>query len=321
MVEQGVDYAVLEVGLGGRLDATNVIPKSLVSVITNIGFDHRELLGETLGEIAIEKAGILKSGGVCVTGIDGAEAFDAVCQVATERDVPLHRVVEGRDWVSESDRTVTIRTPRFTVSHAPLQLRGRFQHANAALAVHALDYAGIDLAPKAIADGLAAAYAPGRLETVRTANPAIVLDVAHNELAGGVLRDALIDDFGAAVRPIILVVGMSRGHDPVELIGTLLDVSHVGAALRPVLLIATAPGFRPRPAEDVAAAARFHGCANVEMCGSVTGAVSRAIAYCRDLKDPLIVVTGSFYTVGELPPEAWVDLLRDWPIDASPSEV
>ena len=91
--ERAVDYAVLEVGLGGRLDATNVVSRPLVTVITNIGLDHTELLGETLGEIAAEKAGIVKPGVPCITGVPvGGEAWDVIARICEERGAPLTAV-------------------------------------------------------------------------------------------------------------------------------------------------------------------------------------------------------------------------------------
>jgi len=310
LAERAVDYSVIEVGLGGRLDATNIIPAPLVSVITNIGYDHCELLGETLGEIAAEKAGILKPHGICVTGIDGKEALDVVKRIARERDNAFYRVIEGRDWTSEADRTVSIHSVRFRIDHVVLNLHGRFQHANAAVALHAIDHAGIPVTADAARIGLERASAPGRLETVRLGSPEIVMDVAHNELAGSVLRTALIEELDAARRPLVLVAGMSRTHDPAELLGALLQPADKSPSLAPRLIIATQPEFRPRPAQDVATTALALGADRVETIENVIDAAKRALQVAGDLDNPLIVVTGSFYTVGALPRDVWASLLE-----------
>ena len=295
--EQAVDYAVLEVGLGGRLDATNVVSRPLVTVITNIGLDHTELLGHTLGEIAGEKAGIVKPGVPCVTGVPaGGEAWEVIARVCAEKNAPLRRT-ELPTWDSEG---LSVTTPRRTLAGLHLRLRGAFQELNAAAALTALD-AITDAAGPFITDddarhGLEAAWVPGRLEQVLD-HPAVVLDVAHNEISAEALASALRDQHGADKRRLTLVVGLSRHHAPEPFLEPL-------AALHPARLIATQPAFRPRPALDIAEAARQRGFSNVEVVGSsIADAVRAALAEAGP--DDLICVTGSFYTVGALPPDFW----------------
>jgi dihydrofolate synthase/folylpolyglutamate synthase len=304
-VEQAVDYAVIEVGIGGRLDATNVIPHPRVSAITNIGFDHMEMLGDTLGAIAGEKAGIIKENGLCVTGIEGGEALEVVERVCDQRHARLVTVRAGRDWAATNEG-LTIRTARRCLENAKLGLRGAFQHANAALAVTMLDEAGIDrLTDQAVRQGLAEAYAPGRLELVRRSRPTIVADGAHNELAGLVLGDALVSEYGARERAVVLVVGTTRSHSAQDFLKALV------ASFQPVALVATEPSFRPAPAEDVAAAAKACGIKLVETAIPGKKAARRAWALAKGYPDALIVVTGSFYTVGDTPPAAWQEILGD----------
>ena len=134
--EQAVEYAVLEVGLGGRLDATNVIPHPLVTVITNIGLDHTELLGETLGEIAAEKAGIVKPGIPCVTGVPlGGEAWGVISQICAERGAPLLTITPPQT----GPEGIALTTPRRRITIGALRLRGAYQAQNAATALAALD--------------------------------------------------------------------------------------------------------------------------------------------------------------------------------------
>ena len=298
--EQAVDYAVLEVGLGGRLDATNVVRKPLVSVITNIGLDHTELLGDTLAAIAGEKAGIVKPGVPCVTGVPlGGEAWDVIARVCRENDAPLQAVAPPK----ESADGLTLSTPRRTLSGLHLRLRGAFQELNAAAALSALDAItdpeGPTVTDEAARRGLETAWVPGRLEQVLE-RPTVVLDVAHNEISALALASALRDQHGADTRRLILVVGLSQNHAPEPFLEPL-------TALHPARLIATQPAFRPRPAEEVAEAAKALGFTSVEVVGSsVADAVHFALA--QSEPDDLICVTGSFYTVGDLPPEFWSQL-------------
>ena len=299
--EQQVDYAVLEVGLGGRLDATNVITSPLVSVITNIGLDHTELLGDTLGAIAGEKAGIVKPGAPCVTGVPaGGEAWQVIRRVCAERGAPLQQIIPP---LTTDDGRLTLSTPRRTLPGVALRLRGAFQEQNAAAALTALDAItspdGPQISDDAARQGLADAWVPGRLEQVRD-HPAVILDVAHNEIAASALAAALRRQHRADTRRLILVVGLSRSHDPEPFLGPL-------AALHPVRLIATQPAFRPRPAEEVADIARRLGFADVQVSsGPVADAVHAALSEAGP--DDLICITGSFYTVGDLPPDFWAHL-------------
>lgn len=327
--ERAVDYAVLEVGLGGRLDATNVVARPLVTVITNIGLDHTELLGETLGEIAAEKAGIVKPGIPCVSGVPvGGEAWEVIARICAQRGAPLIPVsppAPNPEGAGEENRTptaappgssppspelgaggLTLRTPRRRLNVSELRLRGAFQAMNAAAALAALDAIAEDALPpipdEAARRGLETAWVPGRLEKVWD-RPTVVVDVAHNELSARVLAEALRDQYGADRRRLTLIVGLSRHHDPAPFLAPL-------AARRPALLIATQPAFRPRPALDVAAAARRQDFPHVQIVESgVADAVQSALSQAGP--EDLICVTGSFYTVGDVPPAFWSELSSD----------
>ena len=299
--EQAVDYAVLEVGLGGRLDATNVVAKPLVTVITNIGLDHTELLGDSLGAIAGEKAGIVKTGVPCVTGVPvGGEAWKVIERICAEKEAPLTAVAPPE----QSAEGLTLRTPRRTLTRLDLGLRGAFQALNAAAALTALDAIaeadGPQISNEAARLGLETAWVPGRLEQVLS-RPTVVLDVAHNEISALALASTLREQHRADTRRLTLVVGLSRSHAPEPFLAPL-------AELHPVRLIATQPSFRPLPASEVAASASALGFRNVETIeSSVADAVQAALSAAGP--DDLICVTGSFYTIGGLPPEFW-KLLR-----------
>lgn len=303
LAEQRVDFAVLEVGLGGRLDATNVVPRPLVTAITSIGFDHMELLGHTLPEIAREKAGIIKPHVPCVTGVPlGTDAYEVIAQVCRDAAAPLLPPARVQ---TESGGLLTITTPRRTAGGVRLRLRGAFQQDNAAVALAALDAIspaeGVEISDDAVRAGLACAYLPGRLETLSDA-PTVVVDGAHNEMAAEALAEALRTEFGAGMRRTILVVGLKRNHDPRPFLAPL-------APLRPALLIATEPSFQPRPAGEVAEAARRAGMGDVRTAPDAVSAARQALAFARP--DDLVCVTGSFYTLGDIPPAQWATLLAE----------
>lgn len=182
--QEAVDIAVLETGLGGRLDATNVVAP-LVTVITPISFDHMEYLGHTLAAIAGEKAGILKPHVPVIVSRQEPEALDAITRVAAQLGAPV--LLEGLDFALESlSSGLSYRGPRWNLDGLALSLRGPHQRQNAAVALAALeqlDAWGISVPPDAAAAGLATARWPGRLEEV-SRQPAVVLDGAHNP--GGV---------------------------------------------------------------------------------------------------------------------------------------
>jgi dihydrofolate synthase / folylpolyglutamate synthase len=182
--QEAVDIAVLETGLGGRLDATNTV-SPLVTAITPISFDHMEYLGHTLGAIAGEKAGILKPGVPVVVSRQEPEALDAITRIAGEVGAPM--LLEGLDFAAESlPKGLSYRGPRWSLDGLSLSLRGPHQRQNAAVALAALeqlDTWGVSVSPDAARMGLSSARWPGRLEEV-SRQPTVVLDGAHNP--GGV---------------------------------------------------------------------------------------------------------------------------------------
>ena len=265
-----VDVAVLEVGMGGRLDATNVVAP-MATAITTIGFDHQQYLGTTLEQIAREKAGIIKPGVPVVVGGVDPSAFDAIAAVASERGAPLVR----------ADRTAL--SPYRDVRMA---LAGDHQIANAAVAVRlleAVDARGLPVPPRAIAAGLERVHWPGRLETRRLPDGReALLDAAHNPDGAAALAAFLRRD--GTRRP--LVFAAMRDKDA----GGMLE------ALAPVIgaLVVTRPSH-PRAADpsDLAAVAR-----RVAPGLSVTEAanVPDALAAAWSLA-PRIVVAGSIFLI------------------------
>lgn len=215
--ERQIDVAVLEVGMGGRFDATNMV-EPVATAITTISLDHEEYLGHTVEQIAYEKAGIIKSGVPVVAGRLNDQAMRVVQETATSQGAPVHRLGSAFDVRGEpADFHYAGIHARHHGLSCPLQ--GRHQVDNAACAIALLELAessGLRIPPTAVKNGLAATQWEGRLEVVDR-NPMVVLDGAHNPEAAGVLATFLAD-FRAS-HPgsrVALVLGMMRdkAHGP-----------------------------------------------------------------------------------------------------------
>lgn len=210
-----VDVAVLEVGLGGRFDATNVVMPEACA-ITTIGLDHQEYLGRTEDAIAFEKAGIIKSGVPVIIGRMGSSALAVIHRIAGERNAPVWQL--GRDFSADGEETerFTYRGRRVIVRGLSCRLPGRHQLDNAACALALVEATAASLGPvreSAIREGLASVQWEGRLEVVER-HPTVVLDGAHNPAAALVLAEYLA---GFRARHpdarLILVLGMMRDKD------------------------------------------------------------------------------------------------------------
>jgi dihydrofolate synthase/folylpolyglutamate synthase len=293
---QGVERAVVEVGLGGRFDATNVLDPSL-SIVTNIGLDHTAQLGNTLEAIAFEKAGIIRPGGRLVTGAEGP-AWEVIGGVAQERGCDawklgrdiVPRNVEVGEWGARFD----VETPRGNLTGLHLSLVGAHQVKNAALAVAAAQWLRDEhatITDTAIREGLAAARIAGRLE-VRPGPPLLILDGAHNPDGARALAGALRDLFlNRPDRRLVLVLGLSEGHGPDEVVAALTPLaSHV------VATASTHP--RAIPAGRVADLATQAG-VRAEVVEGVPAAVERALGLARPVD--VVCVTGSLFVLAEVP--------------------
>lgn len=291
-VETGVDRAVLEVGIGGRLDATNVCWPQ-VSVITPISYDHTDVLGQTLREIASEKAGIVRPRGTVVLAPQRPEAEEVL--LATCRALEARTVWVGEDVRVEVDHSglegvrVSVATPtgRYPGLHVPLL--GRHQATNAAVAVAAAEcWAALEgwaLRPEAVREGLARVRWPARQELLAT-RPWTLVDVAHNPASMEALRETVGELFGG--RRVVLVLGMVRGHDARETASRILPVADE-------VVVTTPRHVRPVPARELAAlVAAFHPRVHVvEDCEA-------AVRWARERCGPedVLVVAGSFFVAG-----------------------
>jgi dihydrofolate synthase/folylpolyglutamate synthase len=224
-VERQVDAAVLEVGLGGRLDSTNVcLP--VVSVITSISFDHMKQLGNTLAAIAREKAGIIKSGVPAICGVMHSEPQAVIAKVAREHGCRLiqlgedftyrYVVAKNLGFRQSATRTIdfTFKVPsqEFQLQRLALGMRGPHQAANAALAlatIAELRHQGWCISNDAVRDGLSRALLAGRVEVI-AGEPAVVLDTAHNPASARALVEALAEMPAAARRTLVLSISRDK---------------------------------------------------------------------------------------------------------------
>ncbi|GFN22609.1 bifunctional folylpolyglutamate synthase/dihydrofolate synthase [Thermanaeromonas sp. C210] len=236
--EVGADYVVLEVGLGGSFDSTNVIPSSLVSVITNVGLDHMDYLGHTLVEIAGEKAGIIKDRAVVVTGADKPEALEVIETRCRRKGAILYRL--GKEF-TYNPTEVSCRGGRMdwkglgrTYPGLRVALLGRHQLSNAALAVAVMEAArrhhNLDVLEEHIREGLDRAFWPGRLEIVNR-RPLVVLDGAHNYDGALALKRSLEELFPH--RRLILVLGMLADKEREKVVAALVPLAQAVIITRP----------------------------------------------------------------------------------------
>lgn len=299
--EADVDWAVLEVGLGGRLDATNVV-QSQACAITSLSHEHTDLLGHTLSLIAFEKAGIIKSGAPVVVGPQVPEAMAVIEDVANEVGARLWRVDE--DWrydiLQSTDQglILDIDGPDVHFDDLHIPLIGDHQAANATVAValiHALRNSDVFISEDAIRQGLAKTYWPGRLERL-SRNPLVILDSAHNHQSAERLQKAL-ELFPH--RRLILLFGASADKD----IEGMLDV-----LARDADVIIVTRSFHPRAA-DAERLAQMAQTITPNTPVHITDDALPALQLADSLAQPddLILITGSIFVVAAAR-ESWLTL-------------
>jgi dihydrofolate synthase / folylpolyglutamate synthase len=284
--EASVDIAVLEVGLGGRLDATNIV-SPIAAAIVSIDFDHEAQLGHTLASIAAEKAGVIKSGIPVVCGPVPAEALAVIAAACAEQGATLVR--------TDTDAALTAR-----VASMPVSLPGEHQKANAAVALRLLDVIdrdpalGLRVDAEAMRAGITTAAWPGRLETFRFGGCRLLLDAAHNPAGARALASYLQ---GAAPEGVTLIFGAMRDKAVREMLTAL-------APAAAAIVCATAPSPRAMAAEELAGLARDLGLA----AEAVADPIDAVTSACRNGR--LVVVAGSIFLIG--PVREWLarDILR-----------
>jgi len=293
-----VDIAVLEVGLGGRLDATNVV-NPLVSVITSLSFDHTAILGNTLAQIAWEKAGIIKERGRVICAPQPQEALEVIENVCRDKGAELFLV--GREWRwgrKEGSRDgQSFWVESFLEAGKPrryddlwIPLAGRHQLINAAMAVGAVELLrlrGMDIPTWAIYRGLAEVQWPGRLEVI-SHRPLVVVDGAHNVDSARRLVEAIEEDFPH--ERLVLVFGASTDKDIPGMLKELLPLAQQVIVTR---------ARHPRAAEPslLAEEVRRRGREPI-LAEDVPQAIGKALSLAWGAKD-LVLVTGSLFLVAE----------------------
>ena len=283
---RGCQLAVIEVGLGGRYDSTNVIDP-IVSVITRIDLEHTAVLGPTYADIAWQKAGILRRGVPSVSSPQVPAAAKTIVDAAAEVGSPLQ--MAGRDWSWNGTwRSFEAKGPWGTLSRLALGIRGAHQVENACTALaalHVVDVAGIHVPEESIRTGLASASWPGRFERITDGTRVIVFDGAHTPAAAGALVEAWRDSEGSVRATVVL--GMGADKDPHAFL----------TALRPLidhLIVTRADSPRAANPDLIARAAASLGIPH-EVQPSVAAAVDAVTA--RDAGP--VLITGSLFVVGE----------------------
>ena len=286
-----VELAIMEVGLGGRLDATNVcLPKA--TVITNIGLEHQEYLGNTLAKIAWEKAGVIKSGIPVVHGVTQPPARREVENKALKLGAPVIR--KGRDITFRrgADGSFSLKGRNWRLKGLETNLAGRHQPGNACLALGALEClaeAGFPLEPGHFAQGLKKVRWPGRLEKVPTPEgmPPLWLDGAHNVPAAKALL-ASLDDIRQGRSPLVMVMGIMADKDIKTLLGLLAPAADKVVFTRPVYQRAANPEVLAQEAPQ-------------GLDQRICGELGQAIRLGMDLagEHGVVLITGSLFTVGE----------------------
>jgi dihydrofolate synthase / folylpolyglutamate synthase len=286
-----VDVAVVEVGLLGRWDATNVVDAQ-VAVVTNIGLDHTEFAGPTLADIAAEKSGIIKPRSAAVIG----ETRPELVQIFRDAG-PASMLVRDEDFETADNalavggRVLDLRTPTMLYPDVYLPLHGAHQGDNAAVALTAVEtfFAG-PLSSDVVEEGFRDVVVPGRFE-VMGVQPLVVVDGAHNPPGADTCAKVFFEDFQPEGRRVLVV-------------GTLRDPGEMLAALRAdefdLVVTCTAPSPRGRPTADVARAARDLGGAEVLAFDTVEEACERALRSAD--ADDAVLVTGSLYVAGAARP-------------------
>jgi dihydrofolate synthase/folylpolyglutamate synthase len=289
----GVEFAVLEVGLGGRLDSTNCV-EPMAAAITSIAFDHEQYLGHTLGAIAAEKAGVIRSGIPVVIGPLEAEARAVVATLCTAAGARLADARHGVDVEAETGNgrtSIKVTTPDRDYGWIPLGLRGAHQIPNALIALRLLEELSrvTPISSEAIVAGLRDVEWPGRLQIIEVARGRhVLLDAAHNPAGAAALAAYLRREFP---EPLPIVFGAMRDKDAAEMLRILLPVISV--------LVATEPrNARARPAAELADLARSivpGSRIQIEVEPDPTAALGRAWAH-----RPLVCAAGSIFLIGDL---------------------
>jgi dihydrofolate synthase/folylpolyglutamate synthase len=291
------DVLLLEVGLGGRLDATNVIEQPLATVITPVSLDHAEFLGDTIAQIAAEKAGIFKRGVPAIVASQPREALAVIERQAGRLKAPIR--IAGEDWTASEERGRLVYQDDAGLLDLPApKLYGRHQFENAGVAIAALRASGLKL-PAAAFESVGKAdwparmqrLSPGRLTALAPKGSELWLDGGHNADGGRVIAAALADLEERVSRPLVLIVGMLATKDCAAFLRNFTGLA------RRVVAIPIPHQEKSLPADAIADTARAIGIPTQasDDIEAALAAIGRL-----DLDPPRILITGSLYLAGEV---------------------
>jgi dihydrofolate synthase / folylpolyglutamate synthase len=283
-----VDLAILEVGLGGRLDSTNVVDP-LIAIITNIAKDHEEYLGKSILKIAQEKAGIIKKGRPLVTAATQPLALRLFSKVCQGKESPYFRVGKEFRYVRAEDGDFDYEGLNRKLWGIHLNLKGFHQVINATTALGAMEVLedlGYRVSTHAMIDGLKEVDWPGRLEMV-SSSPRVILDGAHNPAGALVLKESLEKEF--QYQNLILLIGIMKDKDIPSMLHLLAPLAHHIIFTKPHTDRAAAPSLLKK--------ALGQNGKKAEIAEDLREAIERGLSLTR--KDDLLCITGSLYTVGE----------------------
>ena len=295
------DIDVIEVGMGGTLDATNII-SPLVSVITNIGMDHTEYLGNTIEKIATDKAGIIKPNIPIITGIRNKKALSVIEKKASKISAPLTCIGKDIKYRTTGDN-FNYYGKLLRLNNIRLGLSGSFQSRNAAIAfatIESLQKYGLQIKENYLRSGAESVTWPGRFHMIKKGRHEFILDGAHNPQAINALRNSLQKKFPS--RKIILILGIMKDKDIRSMIKTIVPIAKY--------VYYTSPKYERSAKPERLATEAVNLCTPGETVQCIEDAVHKAKK--KSEKGDLIVITGSFFTVGEALPILEPDI---YPID------
>lgn len=290
--EEDVDLVVLEVGLGGRFDATNAIDSSLLSILTEIDFDHTHLLGNTIQGIAAEKAGIIKEGGTVLYGGGDNSALRTVTSIADLKKARLHSVDRSRITI----HGMTLEGTRLDFApweNLSLPLLGLYQPQNLATALTAVELlveGGLSISDAAVREGIASVRWPARFELLQSADPILLFDGAHNAQGVRLAVKSILSYFPETKIDLLLGVMADKDYD--VMIEVIKPIAHR------VFAVTANSSARALPAERLALDLSAHKLDAV-ICESVKDGLHRALSDAREGGRPLLAL-GSLYLYAPL---------------------